>query len=151
MRLLFLGDVMGRSGRDAINDRLPGLIEQYKFDFVVVNGENASHGKGLTEPHFNAIRHAGADVVTLGDHAFDQRETISYIERENTLIRPINMPPGTPGRGAMLVSGRNGHSARWSPPSPPVPWASRPMPSSSTSIPRRPRKSRPWGISSTAR
>jgi hypothetical protein len=110
MRLLFLGDVMGRSGRDAVNDRLPGLIEQYKFDFVVVNGENASHGKGLTEPHFNAIRHAGADVVTLGDHAFDQRETISYIERENTLIRPINMPPGTPGRGAMLITGRNGHS-----------------------------------------
>ncbi|HLV83217.1 MAG TPA: TIGR00282 family metallophosphoesterase [Devosia sp.] len=110
MRLLFLGDVMGRAGRDAVNERLPGLIERYKFDFVIVNGENASHGKGLTAPHFNAIRNAGADVVTLGDHAFDQRETISYIERENTLIRPINMPPGTPGRGVMLITGRNGHS-----------------------------------------
>lgn len=109
MRLLFLGDVMGRSGRDAINDRLPGIIGQHKFDFVIVNGENASHGKGLTAPHFNAIRNAGADVVTLGDHAFDRRETISYIERENTLIRPINMPPGTPGRGAMFIEGRNGH------------------------------------------
>ncbi|UXN75002.1 TIGR00282 family metallophosphoesterase [Devosia sp. A8/3-2] len=109
MKFLFLGDVMGRSGHDAINERLPGIIERYGFDFVVVNGENASHGKGLTEPHFNAIRNAGADVVTTGDHAFDQRETISYIERESTLIRPINMPPGTPGRGAMFLEGRNGH------------------------------------------
>jgi len=109
MRLLFLGDVMGRSGRDAISQQLPSIIERYRFDFVVVNGENASHGKGLTEPHFNAIRNAGADVVTLGDHAFDQRETISFIERETTLIRPINMPPGTPGRGAMFVESRGGY------------------------------------------
>jgi 2',3'-cyclic-nucleotide 2'-phosphodiesterase len=109
MRLLFLGDVVGRSGRDAISDRLPGIIEQYKFDFVVVNGENASHGRGLTGPHFQAIKDAGADIVTLGDHAFDQRDTLSFIERETTLIRPINMPAGTPGRGAMFVEGRNGH------------------------------------------
>ena len=109
MKLLFLGDVVGRAGRDAISDRLPGIIEQYQFDFVVVNGENASHGRGLTGPHFNAIRDAGADIVTLGDHAFDQRDTLSFIERETTLIRPINMPAGTPGRGAMFVEGRNGH------------------------------------------
>ena len=109
MRFLFLGDVVGRSGRDAISDRLPGIIEQYKFDFVVVNGENASHGRGLTGPHFQAIKDAGADIVTLGDHAFDQRDTLSFIERETTLIRPINMPAGTPGRGAMFVEGRNGH------------------------------------------
>ena len=109
MRFLFLGDVMGRAGRDAVTERLPGLVERYRFDFVVVNGENASHGKGLTEAHFNALRNAGADVVTLGDHAFDQREALTYIERETTLIRPINMPPGTPGRGAMFVEGRNGH------------------------------------------
>ncbi|MDF2797748.1 MAG: YmdB family metallophosphoesterase [Devosia sp.] len=109
MRFLFLGDVVGRSGRDGIADRLPGLIDRYGFDFVVVNGENASHGRGLTEPHFNGIRAAGADIVTLGDHAFDQRDTISFIERETTLVRPINMAPGTPGRGAMFVEGRNGH------------------------------------------
>jgi len=108
MRLLFLGDVVGKSGRDAVSDRLPGIIERYGFDFVVVNGENASHGRGLTQSHFNGIRDAGADIVTLGDHAFDQRETLVYIERENTLIRPINMPPGTPGRGAMFVESRNG-------------------------------------------
>lgn len=109
MRLLFLGDVVGKSGRDGVSDRLPGLIERYRFDFVIVNGENASHGRGLTETHFAGIRAAGADVVTLGDHAFDQRDTLSYIEREGTLVRPINMAPGTPGRGAALVEGRNGH------------------------------------------
>lgn len=109
MRLLFLGDVVGRSGRDAVGDRLPGLIRDYGFDFVVVNGENASHGRGLTEGHFNDLRSAGADVVTLGDHAFDQRDTLSYIAREPTLLRPINMAPGVPGRGANLIEGRNGH------------------------------------------
>lgn len=109
MRFLFLGDVVGRAGRDAVAERLPGLIAQLKLDFVVVNGENASHGKGLIESHFQALRDAGADIVTLGDHAFDQREALSYIEREPTLIRPINYAPGTPGRGAMLVEGRNGH------------------------------------------
>jgi metallophosphoesterase (TIGR00282 family) len=109
MRLLFLGDVVGRTGRDAVGERLPDLIAQYSFDFVIVNGENASHGRGLTEPHFNGIREAGADVVTLGDHAFDQRDTLSYIAREPTLLRPVNMTAGTPGRGANLIEGRNGH------------------------------------------
>lgn len=109
MKLLFLGDVVGRAGRDAVSERLPGLITRLGLDFVVINGENASHGRGLTEGHFNDLRAAGADVVTLGDHAWDQRDTISYIEREPTLIRPINFPPGTPGRGANLIEGRNGH------------------------------------------
>lgn len=109
MRILFLGDVMGRAGRDAISDRLPGLIATHGFDFVIVNGENASHGRGLTEGHFQALRDAGADAVTLGDHAWDQRDTITYIERETALIRPVNFLPGTPGRGAMLIEGRNGH------------------------------------------
>jgi len=109
MRLLFLGDVVGRSGRDGVAERLPDLIERYRFDFVVINGENASHGRGLTEGHFNGLRDAGADVVTLGDHAFDQRDTLVYIEREPTLVRPINMAQGTPGRGQTLIEGRNGH------------------------------------------
>jgi metallophosphoesterase (TIGR00282 family) len=109
MRLLFLGDVMGRSGRDAVSERLPGLIAAYEFDFVVVNGENASHGRGLTESHYADLRAAGADVVTLGDHAWDQRDTLTYIGREPTLIRPVNYAPGTPGRGANLIEGRNGH------------------------------------------
>ncbi len=109
MKLLFLGDVMGKAGREAIIERLPELIEDFSFDFVVVNGENASHGRGLIEGHFKAIVEAGADVVTLGDHAFDQRETLSFIEREPSLVRPINFMDGTPGRGATLITGRNGH------------------------------------------
>ncbi|MEO6015577.1 MAG: TIGR00282 family metallophosphoesterase [Devosia sp.] len=109
MKLLFLGDVVGRAGRDAITERLPRLIADYGFDFVVINGENASHGRGLTEGHYGELRAAGADVVTLGDHAWDQRDTLTYIEREPTLIRPINMAAGTPGRGANLIEGRNGH------------------------------------------
>jgi metallophosphoesterase (TIGR00282 family) len=108
MRLLFLGDVVGRSGRDAIAERLPGLIERFRFDFVVVNGENASHGRGLTQAHFNGLKDAGADVVTLGDHAFDQRDTLTYIEREPTLLRPLNMADTTPGRGANLIEARDG-------------------------------------------
>jgi metallophosphoesterase (TIGR00282 family) len=109
MRLLFLGDVVGRSGRDAITVRLPGIISDYGFDFVVINGENASHGRGLTEPHFGELKAAGADAVTLGDHTWDQRDTQSYITREPTLLRPINMHPGTPGAGANLIEGRQGH------------------------------------------
>lgn len=108
MRLLFLGDVVGRAGRDAISERLPGLIARYGLDVVVVNGENASHGRGLTEPHYNELRAAGADAVTLGDHAFDQRDTLTYIVRERALIRPINLPSSAPGRGATLIEGRNG-------------------------------------------
>lgn len=109
MRLLFLGDVMGKAGRDAVSERLPGIIEDYGFDFVIVNGENSSHGRGLTEQHYELLRDAGADVVTLGDHAFDQREMMTAIERHQTIVRPINFPAGAPGRGAALVVGRNGH------------------------------------------
>ncbi len=108
MRILFLGDVVGRAGRDAVSERLQGLVERHRLDFVVINGENASHGRGLTEGHFNDLKAAGADVVTLGDHAFDQRDTLSYIEREPTLLRPLNLAPGTPGRGANLIEARNG-------------------------------------------
>jgi calcineurin-like phosphoesterase len=109
MKLLFLGDVVGRTGRDAVSERLPSIIARYSFDFVVVNGENATHGKGLNAAHYQSLRDAGADIVTLGDHAFDQREALSFIERESHLLRPINYAPGTPGRGAMMVEGRNGH------------------------------------------
>jgi len=108
MKLLFLGDVVGRAGRDGIADRLPGLVQAHGFDCVIVNGENASHGRGLTEQHFQGLKAAGADVVTLGDHAFDQRDTLTYIAREPTLVRPINMAPGVPGRGAALIETRGG-------------------------------------------
>ncbi len=108
MRLLFLGDVVGRSGRNAVAATLPGLRERMKLDFVVVNGENAAGGFGITEPILLDLLDSGADVVTLGNHAFDQKEALVFIERHERLLRPINFPPGTPGRGAGLYKARNG-------------------------------------------
>ncbi len=109
MRLIFLGDVLGKSGRDAVALHLPKLRESYRPDCVVVNGENATHGFGLSADHYALLRDAGADVVTLGNHAFDQRELLLTIEREDRLIRPANWPGGCPGRGSALfetVSGK---------------------------------------------
>ncbi len=108
MRLLFLGDVVGRSGRNVVCEALPGLIKSYNLDFVIINGENSAGGFGITEAILLDLLDAGADVVTLGNHAFDQKETLVYIERQERLIRPINYPQGTPGRGATLVKARNG-------------------------------------------
>src|SRR6478736_3113774 len=108
MRLLFLGDVVGRSGRRAVIGELPRLRARYKLDFVAINGENAAGGFGITEAILQELLDAGADVVTLGNHAFDQKETLVFIERHHQLLRPINYPPGTPGRGAGLFKAANG-------------------------------------------
>ncbi len=108
MRLLFLGDIVGRSGRNAVVARLPGLIASLKLDFVVINGENAAGGFGITEEIADAVIDAGADAITLGNHAWDQREALVFIERRERVIRPINFPAGTPGRGANLITGRKG-------------------------------------------
>ncbi len=108
MRLLFLGDVVGRSGRAAVVEALPRLRKRYDLDFVVVNGENAAGGFGITEPILVELLDAGADAVTLGNHAFDQKETLVYIERHHRLVRPLNFPKGTPGPGAGLYPARNG-------------------------------------------
>jgi len=108
MRILFVGDVVGRSGRTVVTERLPGLIRDWKLDFVVVNGENAAGGFGITEPIYNELIEAGADSVTLGNHAWDQKEALVFIERAPRLIRPVNYPPGTPGRGAALSVAKNG-------------------------------------------
>ena len=108
MRLLFLGDLVGRSGRVAVIEALPKLRERYRADFVVVNGENAAGGFGITEAILTELLDAGADVVTTGNHVFDQRETLVFIERTDRLLRPINYPPGTPGRGAGLYKTANG-------------------------------------------
>ena len=108
MRLLFLGDVVGRSGRTAIVEALPGLRERYRADFVVVNGENAAGGFGITEAILIELLDAGADVVTTGNHVWDQREALVFIERHDRLLRPVNFPEGTPGKGAGLFKARNG-------------------------------------------
>jgi metallophosphoesterase (TIGR00282 family) len=108
MRLLFLGDIVGRSGRNAVCQDLPGLISRYGIDFVVINGENSAGGFGITEAICDDLIDAGADCITLGNHAFDQKETLVFIERQPRLVRPINFPKGTPGRGAALIRARNG-------------------------------------------
>ncbi len=108
MRLLFLGDVVGRAGRKAVVEGLPALIKRYKLDFVVVNAENAAGGFGITEAIMQDLLDAGADVLTLGNHAFDQRDALVFIERHDRLLRPLNYPKGTPGKGAGLFRARNG-------------------------------------------
>ena len=108
MRLIFLGDVVGRAGRDAIMRELPVLKERYRPDLVVVNGENAAHGFGITEEIFLGFLAAGADAVTLGNHSFDQREALIFIERYPNLLRPVNWPRGCPGRGSALIDTATG-------------------------------------------
>jgi metallophosphoesterase (TIGR00282 family) len=108
MRLLFIGDVVGRAGRTIVSDRLSGLIRDWKLDVVVINGENAAGGFGITETIYQELLDAGADAITLGNHAWDQREALVFIERAPRLVRPANYPKGTPGRGAALVEARNG-------------------------------------------
>ena len=111
MRILFIGDVVGRTGRSIVNERLPGLVKDWKLDLVVINGENAAGGFGITEVIYNELIDAGADAVTLGNHSWDQREALVFIERAPRLIRPVNYPKGTPGRGAALVDTKNGKRA----------------------------------------
>jgi metallophosphoesterase (TIGR00282 family) len=111
MRILFIGDIVGRAGRAIVNERLQGLIAVWKLDLVVINGENAAGGFGITEVIYNELIDAGADAITLGNHAWDQREALVFIERAPRLIRPVNYPKGTPGRGAALVDTKNGKRA----------------------------------------
>ncbi len=108
MRLLILGDVVGRAGREIVLRELPRLREEYDIDFAIVNGENSAGGFGITEDIFNHLRDAGADVVTTGNHVWDQREALVFIEREPNLLRPLNFPKGTPGKGAGLFTAKNG-------------------------------------------
>lgn len=108
MRLLFIGDVIGRAGRNAISEHVPVLRTKLKLDFVVANGENAAGGFGLTEHIAHDFLNAGVDCVTLGNHSFDQREALVFIERAPHVLRPINYPPGTPGKGAWLYETKAG-------------------------------------------
>jgi metallophosphoesterase (TIGR00282 family) len=108
VRILFIGDIVGRSGRAIVMERLPGLMQDWQLDFVVLNGENAAGGFGITESIYQDLIGSGADAITLGNHAWDQKEALVFIERAPRLIRPANYPKGTPGRGAALIEARNG-------------------------------------------
>jgi len=111
MRILFIGDIVGRSGRAIVVERLPGLIAAWQLDLVVANGENSAGGFGITEAIYNELLDAGCDAVTLGNHSWDQREALVFIERAPKLVRPLNYPAGTPGRGAALIETKNGKRA----------------------------------------
>jgi 2',3'-cyclic-nucleotide 2'-phosphodiesterase len=103
MRILFVGDIVGRAGRAAFLERVPELRRRWSLDCVIVNGENAAGGFGITETICQDLLDAGADCVTLGNHAFDQREALVFIARQPRMIRPLNFPKGTPGAGSTLI------------------------------------------------
>lgn len=108
MKLLFIGDIVGASGLKAVKDLLPGIIEQYRPDVIVANGENAAHGFGITRDTAQAIFNAGVDVITSGNHIWDKKNIISFIRIETRLLRPANYPQGVPGRGSIVIRARSG-------------------------------------------
>src|SRR5512134_205373 len=110
MRLGFFGDVVGRAGRAAVAEHLPRVRAQLELDFVIVNGENAAGGFGITESTAQEIFQAGADCITLGNHSWDQSEALTYIQRETRLLRPYNYPKTLqiPGRGSQLFTTARG-------------------------------------------
>ncbi|MDJ0611178.1 MAG: TIGR00282 family metallophosphoesterase [Kiloniellales bacterium] len=108
MRLLFCGDLVGRSGRQALADHLPDLRRRLALDFVIANGENAAGGFGITEKICAEILDLGVDVITGGNHSWDKREAMAFIDRQPRLLRPQNYPSGTPGRGAAVFPAAGG-------------------------------------------
>ena len=108
MNILILGDVMGLSGRNAVNGKLPEIIKKYKTDFVIVNGENAADdGRGITKKIAEEFFENGVDVITSGNHIWDKDETTSFIDTENRLLRPANLADGSPGRGCEIYYTRD--------------------------------------------
>jgi metallophosphoesterase (TIGR00282 family) len=108
MRILLLGDIVGRAGREAVAERMPAIRERLALDFVVANGENAAGGFGITERILSELTRSGVDVVTTGNHVWDQKETAAFIDRAPRLLRPVNFPKDTPGRGHALYEAPRG-------------------------------------------
>ena len=108
MRILIIGDVVGSAGRAVLNANLPMLREKLKTDFVIVNGENAAHGFGITGNICDSFYQAGANCITTGNHGFDQRDVIGQMERDEKILRPINYPPDTPGKGFGMYKTESG-------------------------------------------
>jgi len=104
MRVLFLGDIVGKVGRNCVEAVLPMLVENHKPDFILVNAENSAAGLGVTPKIADDLFALGVDGITLGNHAFHKREIEAYIESEQRIVRPANLPPGTPGRGWMTLT-----------------------------------------------
>ena len=108
MNILLLGDIVGPSGRRAIKKKLPELIKRKKIDFVILNGENAADpGVGITKKIVEELLESGADVITTGNHVWDQKEVIEYIDSEKRLLRPLNLIKGSPGNGFGIFNSKN--------------------------------------------
>jgi metallophosphoesterase (TIGR00282 family) len=103
LTVLFLGDIVGEPGRKAVIDRLPELKEKHRLDFIVVNGENAAGGRGITGKITIDLLRAGASVITTGDHIWDQKDIVPFLDLEPRLLRPLNYPPGAPGSGSIVL------------------------------------------------
>ncbi len=102
MKILFIGDIVGRIGRRMIKEKVPYLVDKYGIDFVIANGENVTHGKGIIKHHYDELIDAGVDVITLGNHYNSKNEINKYIDRVDRLIRPINLRQNFPGEGSAL-------------------------------------------------
>ncbi len=103
LTILFLGDIVGEPGRSAVISKLPYLREEHALDFIIVNGENAAAGRGITPKITIDLLRAGASVITTGDHIWDQKEIVSFINTEPRLLRPLNYPEGAPGAGTIVL------------------------------------------------
>jgi metallophosphoesterase (TIGR00282 family) len=108
LNVLFLGDIVGEPGRNAVIARLPELKQKYSLDFIVVNGENAAGGRGITGKITIDLLRAGASVITTGDHIWDQKDIIAFLALEPRLLRPLNYPLGAPGSGAIVLETAKG-------------------------------------------
>src|SRR5881275_454474 len=108
LTILFLGDIVGQPGRAAVLARLPELKAKHALDFVIVNGENAAGGRGITGKITIDLLRAGVSVVTTGDHVWDQKDILSFIDTEPRLLRPVNYPPGAPGSGSIVLETTKG-------------------------------------------
>lgn len=111
LRILFLGDVIGEPGRRAVTETVPWFKQERGVDFVIVNGENSAGGRGITPKISIDLLRAGAAVITSGDHIWDQKEIIPYLDTEPRLLRPLNYPPGTPGQGSIVLETAKGKVA----------------------------------------
>jgi len=107
-KILMIGDVVAKAGRKLLKDHLPGLIKNHQLEFVLANAENASHGLGVTAETAQEMFQAGVDVLTSGNHIWDKKEIIEFIKNESRLLRPANYPPAAPGKGHIIISGKNG-------------------------------------------
>ncbi|MFT6332771.1 MAG: metallophosphoesterase (TIGR00282 family) [Lentimonas sp.] len=108
MKILFCGDIVGKSGRNVVEKYVPKLKDELKLDLIIANVDNASGGFGINKNTFDALEQVGVDIMTGGDHIWDQKDTISFINNHKNLLRPLNFPHDTPGSGASIFTTRNG-------------------------------------------